>query len=142
MMEFLCVFSGVQATEKTKRLDLQRILCLDMRGLMKRRASITSSPVIQEVKKMTKNDLINEVAASAGMSKKAAAEAVAATFAAIEKALVAGDKVQLVGFGTFEVRERAARIGRNPQDPAKTIEIPAKKVPAFRPGKGLKDQLN
>ncbi len=91
---------------------------------------------------MTKNDLINAVAASAKMSKKNAAEAVSATFTAIEKALAKGDKVQLVGFGTFEVRTRAARVGRNPQNPAKTIEIPAKKVPAFRPGKGLKDKLN
>ena len=91
---------------------------------------------------MTKNDLINEVAASAGMSKKIAGEAVSATFAAIEKALAKGDKVQLVGFGTFEVRERAARVGRNPQDPKKTIQIPAKKVPVFRAGKGLKEQVN
>ncbi|MGI6075606.1 MAG: HU family DNA-binding protein [Pyramidobacter sp.] len=91
---------------------------------------------------MTKNDLINEVATNANMSKKAAAEAITATFAAIEKALSKGEKVQLVGFGTFEVRERAARVGRNPQDPAKTIEIPAKKVPVFRAGKGLKDDVN
>jgi len=91
---------------------------------------------------MTKNDLINEVAANAGMSKKAAGEAISATFAAIEKALAKGDQVQLVGFGTFEVRERAARVGRNPQDPKKTIQIPAKKVPVFRAGKGLKDQVN
>ena len=91
---------------------------------------------------MTKNELINEVAASANMSKKAAGEAISATFAAIESALAKGDKVQLVGFGTFEVRERAARIGRNPQDPEKTIEIPAKKVPVFRAGKSLKDLVN
>ncbi len=91
---------------------------------------------------MTKNDLINAVAASAKMSKKDAGEAVSATFAAIENALTKGEKVQLVGFGTFEVRARAARVGRNPQDPSKNIEIPAKKVPAFRPGKSLKDKLN
>ena len=91
---------------------------------------------------MTKNELINEVAASANMSKKAAGEAISATISAIESALAKGDKIQLVGFGTFEVRERAARIGRNPQDPEKTIEIPAKKVPVFRAGKGLKDLVN
>lgn len=91
---------------------------------------------------MTKNDLINEVAASTEMSKKSAAEAITATFGAIEKALSNSEKVQLVGFGTFEVRERAARVGRNPQDPAKTIQIPAKKVPVFRAGKSLKDNVN
>ena len=91
---------------------------------------------------MTKNDLINEVAASTEMSKKSAAEAITTTFGAIEKALSNGEKVQLVGFGTFEVRERAARVGRNPQDPAKTIQIPAKKVPVFRAGKSLKDNVN
>lgn len=88
---------------------------------------------------MTKNDLINEVAANTGMSKKAAGEAVAAVFEAISGALSTGDKVQLVGFGTFEVRQRSARVGRNPRDPQKTLHIPAKKVPVFRAGKGLKE---
>ncbi|MGP1413316.1 HU family DNA-binding protein [Pyramidobacter piscolens] len=97
---------------------------------------------LRRQRKMTKNDLINEVAANAGMSKKAAGEAISATFAAIEKALAKGDRVQLVGFGTFEVRKRAARVGRNPQDPKKTIQIPAKQVPVFRAGKGLKEQVN
>ncbi len=91
---------------------------------------------------MTKTELINEVASKANLSKKAAGDAVAAVFAAMEEALVKGEKIQLVGFGTFEVRERAARTGRNPQDPGKTIEIPAKKVPLFRPGKTLKDRVN
>ncbi|NCC95249.1 MAG: HU family DNA-binding protein [Synergistales bacterium] len=91
---------------------------------------------------MTKTELIEAVAKSAELSKKAAGEAVSAVLESIEEALVKGDKVQLVGFGTFEVRERAARTGRNPQDPEKTIEIPAKKVPAFRPGKALKDRIN
>ena len=58
-----------------------------------------------------------------------------------QAALAKGDKVQLVGFGTFEVRERAARQGRNPQDPEKVIEIPAKNAPVFRPGKGLKEAV-
>ena len=90
---------------------------------------------------MTKVELINEVAASANVTKKAAADVVAAVFASIEKALAAGDKVQLVGFGSFEVRERAARTGRDPRNPDKVIQIPAKKVPVFRPGKGLKDKV-
>ncbi len=91
---------------------------------------------------MTKTELINEVASSANLSKKAAGDAVAAVFSAIESALAKGDKIQLVGFGTFEVRQRAARTGRNPQDPGKTIQIPAKKIPVFRPGKALKDSVN
>ena len=90
---------------------------------------------------MTKVELINSVAEKANVTKKVAADAVTAVFATIEDALAAGDKVQLVGFGSFEVRERAARMGRNPQDPTKTVEIPAKKVPVFRAGKGLKDKV-
>ena len=91
---------------------------------------------------MTKADLINTVAKEAELTKKKATEVVAATFEAIAAQLAKGEKVQLVGFGTFQVNERSARIGRNPQDPKKTIEIPAKKVPAFRAGKALKDIVN
>ncbi len=90
---------------------------------------------------MTKTDLANAVAKVTGFSKKASGEAVGAVFAAIEDSLAKGEKVQLVGFGTFEVRERAARQGRNPQDPSKVIQIAAKKVPVFRPGKALKDKV-
>jgi Bacterial nucleoid DNA-binding protein len=61
--------------------------------------------------------------------------------ASVEEALVAGEKVQLVGFGTFETRERAAREGRNPRDPEKKIKIPASKAPVFKAGKGLKEKL-
>jgi DNA-binding protein HU-beta len=67
---------------------------------------------------------------------------VAATIDAITAALAKGEKVQLVGFGTFEVRKRAPRKGRNPQDPSKVINIPGKTVPAFRPGKALKDRVS
>ena len=91
--------------------------------------------------KMTKADLINAVAKSAGISKKQANAAVASTLDSIGKSLSKGEKVQLVGFGTFEVRARAPRKGRNPQDPTKIINIPGKKVPAFRPGKALKDRV-
>ena len=60
----------------------------------------------------------------------------------VEETLVAGDKVQLVGFGTFETRERAARSGRNPRKPEEVIEIPASKAPVFKAGKGLKELVN
>jgi DNA-binding protein HU-beta len=75
------------------------------------------------------------------LTKKKASEIVDALFEAVQDALAKGDKVQVVGFGTFEVVERAARQGRNPQDPGKVIEIPARKVPVFRAGKGLKDAV-
>ena len=90
---------------------------------------------------MTKTDLINAVAEKAELSKKDADKAVAAVFAAISDSLVAGDKVQLVGFGTFEVRDRAAREGKNPATGEK-IQIAATKVPAFKAGKALKDIVN
>ncbi|MCF8565014.1 HU family DNA-binding protein [Alicyclobacillus tolerans] len=87
---------------------------------------------------MNKTDLIAKVAETSGLSKKDAANAVDAVFDAISDALANGDKVQITGFGNFEVRERAARTGRNPQT-GETIEIPAGKLPAFKPGKNLKN---
>lgn len=75
------------------------------------------------------------------MSKKDAAAAVDAVIESVSEALAAGDKVALVGFGSFEVRERAARMGRNPQT-GEEIEIPASKVPAFKPGKVLKEAIH
>ena len=87
---------------------------------------------------MTKVELVNAVAEKAGLSKKDADKAVAAVFAAITDSLKKGDKVQLIGFGTFEVRERAARTGLNPRT-KETIKIAATKVPAFKAGKALKD---
>ena len=89
---------------------------------------------------MNKTELVAAVAAKANLSKKDAEAAVAAFTASIEEALKAGDKVQLVGFGTFEVRERGARQGRNPQTGA-VVEIAASKVPAFKAGKALKDTI-
>lgn len=89
---------------------------------------------------MNKTDLIAKVAELADMSKKDATKAVDAVFDAIAEALQNGEKVQLVGFGNFEVRERSARKGRNPQT-GEEIEIPASKVPAFKPGKALKDGI-
>lgn len=89
---------------------------------------------------MNKTELVSAVAAKAGLSKKDAEAAVNATVAAITDALKANDKVALVGFGTFEVRARAARMGKNPQTGA-AIKIAASKVPAFKAGKALKDAL-
>ncbi|MDQ1909424.1 HU family DNA-binding protein [Paenibacillus sp. GD4] len=89
---------------------------------------------------MNKSDLINKVAEASELSKKDATKAVEAVFDAISEALQSGDKVQLVGFGNFEVRERSARKGRNPQT-GEEIEIPSSKIPAFKPGKALKDGI-
>lgn len=92
---------------------------------------------------MTKAELANEVSmAVEGLTKKKAADVVDAVFAAIQAALAKGDKIQAVGFGTFEVQQRSARKGRNPQNPTEEINIPAKKVPVFRAGKALKDAVN
>jgi DNA-binding protein HU-beta len=85
---------------------------------------------------MNKGDLINELAKVAGTKKEAEAT-VNTIFGAITKALKKGDKVTLIGFGTFSVTKRAARKGRNPQT-GKEIKIAARKVPKFTPGKGLK----
>ena len=93
------------------------------------------------VKKMNKSTLIEAVVASTSLKKKDAEAAVNAVVAAIEKALVAGDKVQVAGLGTFKVKERAAKKGKNPQTQA-VITIPACKYPAFTAGKTLKDAVN
>jgi len=89
---------------------------------------------------MNKTELISSVAEKSELTKKDAEKAVNAIFASVEEALARGEKVQLVGFGTFEVRERKARTGRNPQTGAE-IQIPAAKVPAFKAGKSLKDAV-
>ncbi len=90
---------------------------------------------------MNKSDLINSIASKSGLNKKNSEAALNALISSVEEALKAGDKVTLVGFGTFEVRERAARKGRNPQT-KKEITIPASKAPVFKAGKGLKDTVN
>ncbi|MDB8858456.1 HU family DNA-binding protein [Pediococcus acidilactici] len=87
-----------------------------------------------------KAELVENVAKKANLTKKDATAAVEAVFGSIQDDLKKGDKVQLIGFGTFEVRNRAARKGRNPQT-GKEIEIAASKVPAFKPGKALKDAV-
>ncbi|SHI43165.1 DNA-binding protein HU-beta [Nocardiopsis flavescens] len=90
---------------------------------------------------MNKSELIDTIAETADLPKAQAAKALDATIAAITGALKQGDDVTLVGFGTFEVRDRAARTGRNPQTGAE-IKIAAARVPAFKAGKGLKDAVN
>ncbi|HZK86090.1 MAG TPA: HU family DNA-binding protein [Desulfosporosinus sp.] len=89
---------------------------------------------------MNKAELVSAVAEKADMSKKDAEKAVSAVFATIEQTLAQSEKVQLVGFGTFEVKDRAERTGRNPQT-KETILIPAAKVPGFKAGKALKDAV-
>lgn len=86
---------------------------------------------------MNKTELVAAVATKAEISKKDADKAVAAVIDAVTDALKAGDKVQLIGFGTFEVRERAAKEARNPKT-GETISVPATKVPAFKAGAALK----
>ena len=90
---------------------------------------------------MTKIELINAIADQAGLSKKDADAALKAVVNGITDALKKGEKVQLVGFGTFEVRARGERTGRNPRT-KETITIPASKAPAFSAGKAFKDALN
>lgn len=92
------------------------------------------------MKGMTKAELISQVAAKSGLAKKDAAQAVEAFFDAVTEALAQGDRVQIVGFGTFEVREREARSGRNPQT-GQEITIAARRVPSFKAGKALKDAV-
>ena len=90
---------------------------------------------------MTKADLINSVAEKLKESKKKVTPVVEEVFNFIGGALAKGEKCTFVGFGVFEVKDRAAREGRNPQDPSKVVKIPAKKVPVFRPGKDLKEKV-
>lgn len=90
---------------------------------------------------MNKTELVASVAEKAGMTKKDSEKAINAVFSSIEEALASNDKVQIIGFGTFEVKGREERKGRNPQT-GKEITIPASKSPVFKAGKGLKDIVN
>jgi DNA-binding protein HU-beta len=89
---------------------------------------------------MTKQELVSKMAEDAGISKKAAEDALNSFIDAVKGSLGKGDGVSLVGFGTFGVSQRSARTGRNPQTGAE-IKIPARKVPTFKAGKGLKDAV-
>lgn len=90
---------------------------------------------------MSKQELVNYVADQTGLSKKDAEAALSSVVDGVKSALVKGNSVTLVGFGTFSVSHRGARTGRNPQTGA-TIQIPARKAPVFKAGKGLKDAVN
>jgi len=90
---------------------------------------------------MNKTELIAKIAEKSGLSKKDSEKALNATFDSITSALSDGDKVQLIGFGSFEVKSRAARIGRNPKT-KETMQIPASKSPVFKAGKALKDEVS
>lgn len=90
---------------------------------------------------MNKSELVSAIAEKTGLSKKDSESALNSFVEIISEELENNEKVQLVGFGTFEVRERAARTGRNPQT-KEEIQIPASKVPAFKAGKALKDRVN
>ena len=91
---------------------------------------------------MNKSELVSKMAEKSGLTKNDSELALNAFMASVEEALVKQEKVQLVGFGTFETRERAAREGRNPRDPKVKIKIPASKAPVFKAGKGLKEKVN
>ena len=91
---------------------------------------------------MNKAELVAAIAEKANFTKKDAEAALNAVTASIEEALIKGEKVQLIGFGTFETRERKARQGRNPRKPEEVIKIEASKAPVFKAGKALKDSVN
>ena len=91
---------------------------------------------------MNKTELIAAIAAKTGETKKDAEATLNAFVNVVSETLAKGDKVQLVGFGTFETRERAARKGRNPRNPQQEIDIPASKAPVFKAGKSLKEAIN
>ena len=90
---------------------------------------------------MTKADLIEEVAAIADLSKKSSEQVVSAFFGSVVESLRRGDKVELRGFGTFNLRSRKARLGRNPKT-GESVHVPAKVVPFFKPGKELRELVN
>ena len=90
---------------------------------------------------MTRTELVANVAEKSGITKKDADKVLSSVFEAIKQALVEGDKVQVIGFGTFEIRNRSARKGRNPQT-GEEIDIPASKLPSFKAGKALKEAVN
>lgn len=91
---------------------------------------------------MNKAELVTSMAEKSGLTKKDAEAALNSFMKSVEESLMKGEKVQLVGFGTFDVRERKARKGRNPRNPEEEIHIPASKAPVFKAGKALKDLVN
>ena len=90
---------------------------------------------------MTRTDLVDAIAEKLSMKKKDVASVIDEVFSQIKDALVNGDRCVIAGFGVFKVAERAAREGHNPQNPSEKVQIPARKVAVFRPGKSLKDSV-
>ena len=91
---------------------------------------------------MNKAELVTNMAEKGNLTKKDTESALNAFMNVVEETLAGGEKVQLVGFGTFEVRDRKAREGRNPRNPEEVIQIPASKAPVFKAGKSLKESVN
>lgn len=91
---------------------------------------------------MNKKELIESMARKSGLSKKDSEAALNSFLSSVEETLISGDKVQLIGFGTFETRQRAAREGVNPRRPSEKMKIPASKAPVFKAGKTLKEMVN
>lgn len=91
---------------------------------------------------MNKSELIAAITETTGFTKKDAEKALNSVVDVITNALIKGEKVQIVGFGSFEVKDRPERIARNPQDPKQEITIPASKAPVFKAGKSLKEAVN
>lgn len=91
---------------------------------------------------MNKAELVTSMAEKSGLTKKDVESALNAFMRSVEEALVEGEKVQLVGFGTFDIRDRKSRLGRNPRNPEEVIDIPASKAPVFKAGKALKELVN
>ncbi|WP_272944122.1 HU family DNA-binding protein, partial [Xanthomonas maliensis] len=114
--------------------------CVGLSRRRERRLSIPRHPSHREFQRMNKTELIDAVAATADISKAEAGRAVDAVVSEVTKALKRGEAVTLVGFGTFQVRERAERTGRNPKT-GDSIKIAASKNPAFKAGKALKDAV-
>lgn len=90
---------------------------------------------------MNKQQLVEKLSEKTGETKRTTAEFVDAFMATVTEELSEGGKVQLIGFGTFETRERAARVGRNPKNPDEKVDIPARVVPVFKAGKALKEKV-
>lgn len=91
---------------------------------------------------MNKAELVTSMAEKSGLTKKDVELALNSFMRSVEEALVDGEKVQLVGFGTFDIRDRKSRLGRNPRNPEEVIDIPASKAPVFKAGKALKELVN
>lgn len=91
---------------------------------------------------MNKAELVTSMAEKSGLTKKDVELALNSFMRSVEESLISGNKVQLVGFGTFDIRDRKARLGRNPRNPEEVIDIPASKAPVFKAGKALKELVN